>query len=435
MNVLKILRRPNFFRRIQARTSKARCLTTNSDSSTQTQYRTLLLRDVPTLSVLNEVLDRNHVGPIERIQYDSKGLRAFLSFLDQETAEKFAIKVKKSKHNVDPIFYTGVQRHPGVEIVAAIGLRKASRCIAVNLPEGVTEESFKRDMSRFGEIQKAAVKTKKNDIQKDRRFGIMYTAGQVHFYSIESALRAVDTIHKERGKARFIVEECDLHLSNMYREFGRAKLEHRQLPEQLRSVYLHKNEGLRGPIHRQLMTLIQKASLPARGEVIQRVERKDSGTGLLIVFIHPEDALLFWNTCNSEGPRSGFTNATLTVTTPETAIFHVARAVAMGATRTLGIYNIHNWNSLSVRDIHRDFSEFGPVFEVRLSKTQECAFVKFAYISSSMKAIDHVSSHDGVFKEPYAGTAIGFASDAVLGNPPIALKRLRIRSANDSLAF
>ncbi|KAF9269442.1 hypothetical protein L218DRAFT_993488 [Marasmius fiardii PR-910] len=420
---LKILRQPNFFHRTPVTTT--RCLATKSDSNPP--RRTVILQKVSSLDRLSKVLGLNRVGPIEHIKLTRS--QAYVSFFDQETAERFAQKVQQSKYGVDPIIYTGKQRRAKVEVVAAIGSYEASRSLVVNVPEDTTPQSFEREMSRFGEIEKAGVRRRINTHPNDER---TYKIGVVHFLSIESAMKAhVALRDKARRRANFAIEEYDQPLTKMYRDFRKAALAGRQRPEDIRCVSLIHNEGGHGPIVRTLMSAVVKASLPMslRGEVVQSIWRK--GKELLVTFIHPEDALLFWNKCNSEGPACGFSNAILTTTPPDKSIFHISRAAAMGATRTLRISNVKDWSALTVKKIHSDFDQFGRILEVRIAEEKNAAFVKFANLQSSMRGICYIWRRNCVFKEAYEGSSVCFASDVALGNLPPELQALRIRSADD----
>ncbi|KAL0579323.1 hypothetical protein V5O48_002656 [Marasmius crinis-equi] len=328
--------------------------------------------------------------------------------------------MQRSK-NVEASHHVGSRHQSLVEVVAGIGCRFASRRVVIDhLPKNTTLDSLKQDLSRFGDVEMIGfkVRTKRGEQAEDRK------CVWVQFCSIKTAMIAWKQLRREHGSpslVNFDIENCDWPLKGLLKEQRQLIKEGRDSPEIFRSVKLR---GFESPmtIAKTLMPLLRNTPLPIRGEAIQSVKKyKESRTKpeqLVVTFVHPEDAFVFWNTCNTEAQKAGKGKATLLATKPTQSYHHVARAIALGATRTIGIYNVAELEGLTRDNLKDHFSKYGGVYKTQISEQGRCAFVKFNDVVGAMGAIWDIWLNDCTFHPQYDGTMVNFAADLYLGNAP-----------------
>ncbi|KAL0068107.1 hypothetical protein AAF712_004767 [Marasmius tenuissimus] len=338
---------------------------------------------------------------------------------------------------VEAEYHEGRRHQSLVEVVAAIGYRFASRRILINqLPEGATLKFLQEDMTRFGDVEAVGYKSPRN-MKELASGGAAHQGpkrGWVQFCSVKSAMLALKTLRMEQGEGgptgiNFDVENCDWQLKRQYKQMFAMKRQKLQSSEYFRAVRLTKYEEPMS-IPRTVMPLLRNTNLPDRGEAVLSIKKgftQKQSPAITVEFLRPEDALVFWNTCNEEAEKTGKGKAVLKAVEPDHVTFHNARAVALGATRTIGIYNISNWEGLTREAIQYHFSLFGPVYQTQVNEKGRCAFVKYCNMDGAMAAIDRIWLKDCTFHEPYDGAMINFAADTRLGNSRVGLAPLYVK--------
>ncbi|KAF9262050.1 hypothetical protein L218DRAFT_960656 [Marasmius fiardii PR-910] len=396
-----------------------RFLTTERVFTTRPNLRgSVLVHNVPTPSHLSAVIDRVGVGPIDHVQHEPNSFRAFLHFIEAQSAGKFYHALRRTL--TDAEFGPSVMKtysRPAAEVVAGIGYRSASRCILIyGLPRTTTEDSLKHDFSRFGPVEK---------LEMFRMESEETCSARVHLWSISSAMAALLALRKEprmkNAKIRFGVDRFDLRSKRFKYEFSKDRQ-----AQNSRSVLLKGYAG--SPLREDaVFQLVEEVIVPLQthGEVIKSiVSHPKSSSYMYLNFMHSEDAVRFVDIFNARVSVLQNKEAEATLAPPSLLELHhlqYTRAVRLGATRTLIITGIQDREDINHDRIQEDFSRFGPIIKITSSENANRTLITFRNIAHAMDAIGHIYIHDGTFRR-YAGTKISFfrPSESTIP-PPLAI--------------
>ncbi|KAG7094889.1 hypothetical protein E1B28_005696 [Marasmius oreades] len=383
----------------------ARFLATEVTSGRQIDRRTILVHGVSTPNQLSDLLDQVRVGPLESICHESSAERAFLSFLDANSAGKFASRLMRVKPEANVRNYIGENSHKvAAEVIAAVGSRQASRCIVINpMPKGITEDSLKQELSRFGEVEKVEIIRKSEET----------SFGRVHFYNIWSASMANLTLRMEDSmkgaKVHFAPERLDLDMQLALKEM-------KQHPDDTLSSepFTAVLTDLASPVTlNKVLSLVRSATVASQGEVLQSIVSQADGQRFYLNFVRSADALLFVNAFNSQVPKALPEGGKVALIPPRRSALpriQTIRAVRLGATRTLGIFGISDWRRVNHARINDDFSKFGRIIDISIVKENNCAFIRYADIVYAMRAVERVFISNRQFRR-YAGAKVTFVQE------------------------
>ncbi|KAF9269420.1 hypothetical protein L218DRAFT_850328 [Marasmius fiardii PR-910] len=153
--------------------------------------------------------------------------------------------------------------------------------------------------------------------------------------------------------------------------------------------------------------------------------------------MRPEDALLFTKAFNSQTPKPLPEGGKAVLAPPsqqELSYLQLARAVRLGASRTLGIFGI-DWKQVNREQIQADFSRYGHIVDISIVKADNCAFISYSDLITAMRTVDHVHLNNRNFRR-YAGTKITFVQDKTSTIPrviPLSIKADRGVEADPAL--
>ncbi|QSL65836.1 hypothetical protein MERGE_000114 [Pneumocystis wakefieldiae] len=392
--------------------------------------RTVYIGNIPGETTVNEILSQVRTGPIESVRLLPDKNCAFISFLEPTPAALFyedAIMKKLSFHGKEAKIGWGKPSSVSSTVMLAVQQSGATRNVYLgNLPENVTEEEIKEDLSKFGTI---------DQIKIIRNKGI----GFVHFLSISNAMKAVQQLPMEHkwanrkisyGKDRCAqsfrhhstIPHDPILLNNLgmnhltsqmtamnlilpnyanYHNLGHSCPDSRSMIGN-RTVYL-------GNIHPE--TTVEEICNVIRGGILHNIKYFPEKHICFVAFVNPASAMLFYNISVTQGLvirnrklKIGFGKHSGLLPSS------IAIAVASGATRNIYIGNISE--NITVVKLKKDFSEWGEIELVNLLKEKNCAFVNFTNISDALKAIEGIKT-----KEDYKRFKINFGKDRC-GNLP-----------------
>jgi hypothetical protein len=150
--------------------------------------RTVYVGNLPADAAVDELLSQVRFGPIENVKILPEKNCAFISFLDPNTAAAFhsdALMRKISLHSQELKIGWGKPSALPANVVMAVQQQGATRNVYLgHLDESITEQSLRDDLARFGPIDQVKIVRDKN-------------IGFVHFLSIQTAMKVVQTLASE----------------------------------------------------------------------------------------------------------------------------------------------------------------------------------------------------------------------------------------------
>jgi RNA recognition motif-containing protein len=357
---------------------------------------------------------------------------AFISFLDSSSATHFhsdAILKKLSIRGQDIKIGWGKPSQVPTSVALAVQQSGASRNVYLgNLPEDVSEDELREDLSKFGPIDTVKIVREK-------------AIGFVHFLSIGNAIKAVAQLPQEPKwqaprRVYYGKDRCayvsKTQQQNAAQYLGIAPgyahvlngadrdLISNALAQQSvaaaavatsaggvnnlgnRTVYL-------GNIHPE--TTIEEICNVVRGGLLHHIRYIPDKHICFVTFIDPTSAASFYALSNLQGLMIHNRRLKIGWGKHSGALPPaIALAVSGGASRNVYIGNLdESWTEDRLR---QDFSEYGEIELVNTLREKSCAFVNFTNIANAIKAIEAVRG-----REEYKRFKVNFGKDRC-GNPP-----------------
>ncbi|CAI2180969.1 795_t:CDS:2 [Funneliformis geosporum] len=423
--------------------------------STNATGRTVYLGNLPPDVPVDEILNQVRVGPIESVRVLADKSCAFISFMDGAAAMAFYQDASTRK-----ILIQGQELKVGwgkaspvpVNVQVAVSTQNATRNVYLgNLDETITESILREDLSKYGNIDTVKIVREKN-------------IGFVHFFTISSAMKAVQSLPTEpkysNKKVNYGKDRCSQrpNLGNgttaqyagfptgalNFQSFGNAAMGFGFDPYQNAVVaatsHLDNGTELRSPTS----PLFSSASSAAgsatsgstignrtiylgnihpdtsceeicnviRGGILQQIRYIPEKHIAFITFIDPSAANSFMYLAQQTGVM--VKNRRLKIgwgKNPGPLPGYIQLAVnTQSASRNVYVGQIDD--NISEEKLKRDFSEYGDIELVNILKEKNCGFVNFTSITSAMKAIENIK-----LKEEYKKFRINYGKDRC-GNPP-----------------
>ncbi|KAH7098265.1 hypothetical protein BKA62DRAFT_713501 [Auriculariales sp. MPI-PUGE-AT-0066] len=397
--------------------------------------RTVYIGNLPSDASVDELLNLVHFGPIENVRVLPEKSCVFVSFLDAATAAAFhadATVKKLALHGQELKIGWGKPSPVPSQVMLSITQSNASRNVYLGgLPEEMTEEQLRDDMSRFGLIDQVKIVRDKN-------------IGFVHFLSISTATKVVATLPTEAAwagrRVNYGKDRCAYIPKSQQAAAAAAQVAAAQslvaqsaaaqlatplsaafsgFPSDLnspasamlaqslnRTVYL-------GNIHPETST--EDLCNAIRGGMLQSIRYMQDKHIAFVTFIDPAAAFSFYQVSTFQGLT--LNNRRLKIGWGKNSgplQPAVALAVHGGATRNVYVGNIEDFEVYSEEKLKRDFGEYGDIELVNYLKEKNCAFVNFTNISNALKAIEGIKA-----KPDYANLRIAHGKDRC-ANPPRA---------------
>lgn len=394
--------------------------------------RTVYLGNIPPETSAEEILGHVRSGQIESVRLLPDKNCAFISFLDSSSATHFhsdAILKKLSIRGQDIKIGWGKPSQVPTSVALAVQQSGASRNVYLgNLPEDVTEDELREDLSKFGPIDTVKIVREK-------------AIGFVHFLSIGNAIKAVAQLPQEPKwqaprRVYYGKDRCayvsKTQQQNAAQYLGIAPgyahvlngadrdLISNALAQQSvaaaavatsaggvnnlgnRTVYL-------GNIHPE--TTIEEICNVVRGGLLHHIRYIPDKHICFVTFIDPTSAASFYALSNLQGLMIHNRRLKIGWGKHSGALPPaIALAVSGGASRNVYIGNLdESWTEERLR---QDFSEYGEIELVNTLREKSCAFVNFTNIANAIKAIEAVRG-----REEYKRFKVNFGKDRC-GNPP-----------------
>ncbi|KZF21464.1 hypothetical protein L228DRAFT_239443 [Xylona heveae TC161] len=394
--------------------------------------RTVYLGNIPPETSAEEILGHVRSGQIESVRLLPDKNCAFISFLDSNSATHFhsdAILKKLSIRGQDIKIGWGKPSQVPTSVALAVQQSGASRNVYLgNLPEEITEEEIREDLSKFGPIDTIKIVREK-------------AIGFVHFLSIGNAIKAVSQLPQEAkwqtprrvyyGKDRCayvsktqqqnaaqylgIAPGYAHALNSTDRDLISNALAQQSVAAAAvatsaggvnnvgnRTVYL-------GNIHPE--TTIEEICNVVRGGLLHHIRYIPDKHICFVTFIDPTAAASFYALCNLQGLMIHNRRLKIGWGKHSGALPPaIALAVSGGASRNVYIGNLDE--AWSEERLKQDFSEYGEIELVNTLREKSCAFVNFTNIANAIKAIEGIRG-----REEYKRFKVNFGKDRC-GNPP-----------------
>lgn len=398
--------------------------------------RTVYIGNIPPEVTAEELLNHVRSGVVESLKLVPEKNCAFISFLNAAAASHFysdAILKKLSLNSQDVKIGWGKSTPVSAQVSLAVAQDGASRNVYLgNLPDEITEDDIRTELTKFGPIDTIKLVKEKN-------------IGFVHFLSINTAIKVVQQLPFESQWAHrkvFYGKDRCAYISKTQQQNAAQYLgiapgyEHlivsadrdlisSALAQQSaaavavataaggannvgnRTVYL-------GSVHPE--TTIEEICNVVRGGLLHNIRYIPEKHICFVTFVDPTAAAQFFAIANLQG--LAIHNRRLKIgwgkhsgPLPNA----IAMAVTAGASRNVYIGNIgDNWPESKLR---HDFAEFGDIEQINFLAEKSCAFVNFTNIANAIKAIERIKQ-----KDEYKKFKINFGKDRC-GNPSRQLQQ------------
>ncbi|KAF2248439.1 hypothetical protein BU26DRAFT_334148 [Trematosphaeria pertusa] len=394
--------------------------------------RTVYLGNIPPETSAEEILGHVRSGQIESVRLLPDKNCAFISFLDSSSATHFhsdAILKKLSIRGQDIKIGWGKPSQVPTSVALAVQQSGASRNVYLgNLPEDVTEEELREDLSKFGPIDTVKIVREK-------------AIGFVHFLSIGNAIKAVAQLPQEPkwqpprrvyyGKDRCAyVSKTQQQNAAQYLGIApgyahvlngadRDMISNALAQQSVAAAAVATSAGgvnnlgnrtvYLGNIHPE--TTIEEICNVVRGGLLHHIRYIPDKHICFVTFIDPTSAASFYALSNLQGLMIHNRRLKIGWGKHSGALPPaIALAVSGGASRNVYIGNLdESWTEDRLR---QDFSEYGEIELVNTLREKSCAFVNFTNIANAIKAIEAVRG-----REEYKRFKVNFGKDRC-GNPP-----------------
>lgn len=394
--------------------------------------RTVYLGNIPPETSAEEILGHVRSGQIESVRLLPDKNCAFISFLDSSSATHFhsdAILKKLSIRGQDIKIGWGKPSQVPTSVALAVQQSGASRNVYLgNLPEEVTEDELREDLSKFGPIDTVKIVREK-------------AIGFVHFLSIGNAIKAVAQLPQEPkwqaprrvyyGKDRCAyVSKTQQQNAAQYLGIApgyahvlngadRDMISNALAQQSVAAAAVATSAGgannlgnrtvYLGNIHPE--TTIEEICNVVRGGLLHHIRYIPDKHICFVTFIDPTSAASFYALSNLQGLMIHNRRLKIGWGKHSGALPPaIALAVSGGASRNVYIGNLdESWTEDRLR---QDFSEYGEIELVNTLREKSCAFVNFTNIANAIKAIEAVRG-----REEYKRFKVNFGKDRC-GNPP-----------------
>ena len=394
--------------------------------------RTVYLGNIPPETSAEEILGHVRSGQIESVRLLPDKNCAFISFLDSSSATHFhsdAILKKLSIRGQDIKIGWGKPSQVPTSVALAVQQSGASRNVYLgNLPEDVSEDELREDLSKFGPIDTVKIVREK-------------AIGFVHFLSIGNAIKAVAQLPQEPkwqaprrvyyGKDRCAyVSKTQQQNAAQYLGIApgyahvlngadRDMISNALAQQSVAAAAVATSAGgvnnlgnrtvYLGNIHPE--TTIEEICNVVRGGLLHHIRYIPDKHICFVTFIDPTSAASFYALSNLQGLMIHNRRLKIGWGKHSGALPPaIALAVSGGASRNVYVGNLdESWTEDRLR---QDFSEYGEIELVNTLREKSCAFVNFTNIANAIKAIEAVRG-----REEYKRFKVNFGKDRC-GNPP-----------------
>lgn len=399
--------------------------------------RTVYLGNIPPDTTAEEILSHVRSGQIESVRLLPDKNCAFISFLDASSATHFhsdAILKKLCIKGQDIKVGWGKPSQVPTSVALAVQQSGASRNVYLgNLPEEISDEELRDDLTRFGPI---------DTIKVVREKSIAF----VHYLSIANAIKAVTQLPQDpkwqaprrvyygKDRCAYVSKTQQQNAAqylgiapgyaHMLTGADRDLISNALAQQSVAAAAVATTAGginnlgnrtiYLGNIHPE--TTIEEICNVVRGGLLHHIRYIPDKHICFVTFIDPTAAASFYALSNLQGLMIHNRRLKIGWGKHSGALPPaIALAVSGGASRNVYIGNLdETWNEERLR---QDFSEFGEIELVNTLREKSCAFVNFTNIANAIKAIEAIRG-----KEEYRKFKVNFGKDRC-GNTPRQLQQ------------
>lgn len=393
-----------------------------------------------------ELLDHVHCGLIDSIKiFPDKGC-AFISFVDPSAAQIFHREVATGKVTLrDKELKAGWGRVKPLppDIILALEHGVTRNVFIGGIDPSMDSNFFRQEFSRFGDVEHVKVLPEKK-------------VAFVHFTSLNSALKCVNSIQKEPSYSRFKInygkDRCNKRSENLGFFGGGASGSgvpitpighsiHVKLPNvnnlnsmnqfnstmnqqnQINQINQGFNDSQRGRGMQAAPTLrtVYLGGIDANTTAEELCEHIKGGL-LDNIKVIPEKNCAFVTFIYSEGAQNFYDYASQGLLIKGRPIkvgwgkatslpFDIAYAVSRGATRNVYIGNIDE--NINEQKIREDFGNFGQIEVISFVQEKKCAFVSFTSTLAAIRAVEDFQTN-----VQYQNYRVNFGKDLCARIPP-----------------
>ncbi|RCI13871.1 hypothetical protein L249_7968 [Ophiocordyceps polyrhachis-furcata BCC 54312] len=394
--------------------------------------RTVYLGNIPQDTPAEEMLGHVRSGQIESVRLLPDKNCAFISFLDASSATHFhsdAILKKLCIKGQDIKVGWGKPSQVPTSVALAVQQSGASRNVYLgNLPEEISDEELREDLSKFGAIDTIKVVREKN-------------IAFVHYLSIANAIKAVSQLPQDpkwqaprrvyygKDRCAYVSKTQQQNAAqylgiapgyaHMLTGADRDLISNALAQQSVAAAAVATSAGginnlgnrtiYLGNIHPE--TTLEEICNVVRGGLLHHIRYIPDKHICFVTFIDPTAAASFFALSNIQGLMIHNRRLKIGWGKHSGALPPaIALAVSGGASRNVYVGNLdETWTEERLR---QDFSEYGEIELVNTLREKSCAFVNFTNIANAIKAIEAIRGRD-----EYRKFKVNFGKDRC-GNPP-----------------
>ncbi|KAJ6535794.1 hypothetical protein DFH09DRAFT_1402553 [Mycena vulgaris] len=371
--------------------------------------RVVRVGNLPPSATVEDLLNLVHFGPIERISFLPEKACIFLAFLEASTATKFFADARRPRLRLHGHWLTIGWGGPSAvppEINQAVTTYGASRAVYLGaLEESLTEVALHDELSKLAPIDKVKIVRDKN-------------IGFVHFLSIGAATKVVKKLQSDPTWAGKRVKRISYGTDRCAHVNSQQAAAHQPQAPTAQSLMepfasstgAHSNRTVfLGNIHPGTST----ADLcdVIRGGVLHNVLYKPDKGIAFVTFIDAAAASSFFQMSVTHGLTLNNRRLQVGWGKPSTPLpFRLESAVQGGATRSVYIGKVKDFELFSEERLMADFGQFGDIERVQHLKEKYAAFVNFTNIRNAIEAIEAIKD-----RPEYADLRISYGKDRCEG--------------------
>ncbi|KAF9077340.1 hypothetical protein BDP27DRAFT_1397733 [Rhodocollybia butyracea] len=350
--------------------------------------RSVVFKQLPPSLEVKNLLSLVPSGRIHQVKSQSNN-SLVINFLDSRSATHFTRKFLASSRdgplNDDISLDYGESQPIPVEILAAIGLKNASRVIRVTSNnEKDIPSALKGDLNKCGTIE---------SLVDDSRSAVC------HFMSIESAIKALELLRSSKtygGYSVYFGIDRKSHFPRSFPKGSKTDIVLASLPKDATT--------------KEILDRIQLGVPSLSRETVRSIRFRTKTRKAFINFFEPGIAKMIFDSFEKAEGNTRLTRGVsvswLRCRTPSIST-NLRIAVDAGVSRTLTVSNIKDVRQL--KSILKDIAEFGTILSNPYNSKTKTVYIEFADIYSSLKAIERIHKDPSAYPA-FNKTHISFTS-------------------------
>lgn len=375
---------------------------------------TIWLGNIPEGTTPRDLLNLVTTGAIESVKIPPGKKFAFVSFVDPRAAQAFYQQCLLAKPVIrdTPLEFNwakGANIKDHIRDAIRLG---ATRVVYLGaLPETMTEDKLKTQVSIYGEIDRV-------DFVAKKRIAF------VHYTSIQAAMNCVKGLAENpewlSQRINYSTDPCD-----GWSKYEKMAANTNYIAGAMDPTNAGNGNGSLDQQHQQQYTLYL-GNVPSgvmttdicnsvRGGNLYEIRRLPEKNACFLTFMDPESASRVFAYYQKHDLIVRSNKIRVAWGTKSSVPSNITLARQVGATRNVYIGGYEG--DVDEEKIHKDFGEFGEIELVNQLKEKKCVFVNFTSVKAAMKAVSMIRTH-----KDYKNFRISYGKDRC-GNAPRASSR------------